>query len=599
MDFSYTTPNGVYRYVANADREGYDREVPVEYGDSVSFDFAAYLFSSSIGALYYTNVKEWIPAKDLEVLNPEYWDFSTRRIKLGSASLVKGLEYGLVNSRQNDSLLLFMTSDLVYGTENMGVVNPDQPVVWAVKSSETMIKVIRAILSVFIVAVSVASCAKQPSDDLGGRQQLAFEEWMKYYGDGAVKQSTGIYTKKLDSLPGNVIRHPQEGNWIRVNYTGRILNTGNIFVTRDSATAQLQGTFQYYTHYVPEYFQFKSDNGSVPSGMLYALGEMNAGDVVRAYIPYGLAYGTSGTSFGSGYEGQVASVPGSTPIIMDMELLEIVADPVIAENELVQDFAYNEWGKTIEDTVRANIYRRTLSLGKDTATVKADTTVSVYYVGRFMDGFVFDTNIEDTARKYNIYSSSNRYDSITVNTGGTDTTYVKGFYHAIVGMKFGETAQTVFTSAYGYGSTLQSPENETWINPYTPLMFTIMVIPPNGDGTAYHPYSIKGVKALTKDEDDVWITGYVVGAVDGASVETGAVYSDTVKVKTNILLSDIRTPDDASRVVAVELPEGTIRDKLNLVDNEAIYRKKIVVRGNIRQYLGQTGLVDVTQYVKK
>ena len=127
-----------------------------------------------------------------------------------------------------------------------------------------MIKVIRAILSVFIVAVSVASCAKQPSDDLGGRQQLAFEEWMKYYGDGAVKQSTGIYTKKLDSLPGNVIRHPQEGNWIRVNYTGRILNTGNIFVTRDSATAQLQGTFQYYTHYVPEYFQFKSDNGSVP-----------------------------------------------------------------------------------------------------------------------------------------------------------------------------------------------------------------------------------------------------------------------------------------------------------------------------------------------
>lgn len=55
-----------------------------------------------------------------------------------------------------------------------------------------MIKVIRAILSVFIVAVSVASCAEQPSDDLGGRQQLAFEEWMKYYGDGAPsKQSTG------------------------------------------------------------------------------------------------------------------------------------------------------------------------------------------------------------------------------------------------------------------------------------------------------------------------------------------------------------------------------------------------------------------------
>ena len=256
--------------------------------------------------------------------------------------------------------------------------------------------------------------------------------------------------------------------------------------------------------------------------MLYALGEMNAGDVVRAYIPYGLAYGTSGTSFGSGYEGQVASVPGSTPIIMDMELLEIVADPVIAENELVQDFAYNEWGKTIEDTVRANIYRRTLSLGKDTATVKADTTVSVYYVGRFMDGFVFDTNIEDTARKYNIYRLFEplRFDHREYRRNGYDL--CEGFLPCDRRDEIRETAQTVFTSAYGYGSTLQSPENETWINPYTPLMFTIMVIPPNGDGTAYHPYSIKGVKALTKDEDDVWITGYVVGAVDGASVETGS-----------------------------------------------------------------------------
>ena len=51
MDFSYTTPNGVYRYVANADREGYDREVPVEYGESVSVDFAAYVVSSAGGAL--------------------------------------------------------------------------------------------------------------------------------------------------------------------------------------------------------------------------------------------------------------------------------------------------------------------------------------------------------------------------------------------------------------------------------------------------------------------------------------------------------------------------------------------------------------------
>lgn len=91
MDFSYTTPNGVYRYVANADREGYDREVPVEYGDSVSFDFAAYLFSSSIGALYYTNVKEWIPAKD--------WRCSIRVLGLLDAADQAGQRFARQRSR--------------------------------------------------------------------------------------------------------------------------------------------------------------------------------------------------------------------------------------------------------------------------------------------------------------------------------------------------------------------------------------------------------------------------------------------------------------------------------------------------------------------
>ena len=43
-----------------------------------------------------------------------------------------------------------------------------------------MIKVIRAILSVLSLPCRSLPAPKQPSDDLGGRQQLAFEEWMKY-----------------------------------------------------------------------------------------------------------------------------------------------------------------------------------------------------------------------------------------------------------------------------------------------------------------------------------------------------------------------------------------------------------------------------------
>ena len=52
----------------------------------------------------------------------------------------------------------------------------------------------------------------------------------------------------------------------------------------------------------------------------------------------------------------------------------------------------------------------------------------------------------------------------------------------------------------------------------------------------------------------MWITGYIVGVVDGTSVEENAQYAQTVSFKTNILLSDKRTAKKASEVIAVELP---------------------------------------------
>ena len=62
-----------------------------------------------------------------------------------------------------------------------------------------------------------------------------------------------------------------------------------------------------------------------------------------------------------------------------------------------------------------------------------------------MDGFVFDTNIADTARKYHIYdnSSSSKYDSLVVSLKSEDTSVVRGFYEAIKGMRYGETAEAL------------------------------------------------------------------------------------------------------------------------------------------------------------
>jgi len=461
-----------------------------------------------------------------------------------------------------------------------------------------MNKIVRVLTAGIVAAVCLSSCAKEPSVDWNALREDAFEAWMNQNVEGAEKQASGVYIKKLHS-ESNVVKPPKDGDWVLIDYTGRIMTTGDVFTTRDSAVAQRQGTFQYYTHYAPELVEYVKD-GEMIDGLYYTLAAMTEGDSVETYIPPALSYGEYGGSFGNGYQGEISSVSANTPVVMNLRLDKIVSDPLMYENTLVREYAYEKWGLGVNDTVAKSMYRRVITPGRDTARIGKDSIVCLYYVGRFLDGFVFDTNMADTARRYHIYDAddSNKYDSISLTVGSRDTTYIKGFYTAVEGLRYGDVAQVVFPSIYGYGSTGTSESGATVIGPYSPLVFTIEVLPRYGDGTARHPYTRQGVQLVDGDENGVWATGFVVGAVEGSSVETSAKYSDTVTVKTNILLSDIRTASEPSRVFAVELPEGEMRDALNLVDNPSIYRKKIAVYGNITQYLGEKGMVGTTQYTK-
>ena len=44
--------------------------------------------------------------------------------------------------------------------------------------------------------------------------------------------------------------------WVMINYTGRTMASGDVVVTRDPEIAKYQGTFNYYTHYTPDYVPF-------------------------------------------------------------------------------------------------------------------------------------------------------------------------------------------------------------------------------------------------------------------------------------------------------------------------------------------------------
>lgn len=116
----YTVQEGVYKFVANSNRDGYDNAPMAIAGDSVIYNFEAYTFISSPEALFYTNKPEVI--KTLTGLNSQYWIKEPLRVKVGTTPMMKGLANGLPYCKQGDSVVLFITSDLAYGDKQAGIV---------------------------------------------------------------------------------------------------------------------------------------------------------------------------------------------------------------------------------------------------------------------------------------------------------------------------------------------------------------------------------------------------------------------------------------------------------------------------------------------
>lgn len=113
------------------------------------------------------------------------------------------------------------------------------------------------------------------------------------------------------------------------------------------------------------------------------------------------------------------------------------------------------------DSLKKGLYFKELSSGTGDS-VKAGTSISYNYVGRLLDGFVFDTNIEDTARKYKIYQAGKSYTPLTYEVKESDpenpnaeNSLVKGFAYAISNMKMGGKAITFFSSEWGYGQAVK------------------------------------------------------------------------------------------------------------------------------------------------
>lgn len=466
------------------------------------------------------------------------------------------------------------------------------------------------------VAALLASCAKPVDYSVDEQLNVIFEAYVQEHAAGAVKMDEGIYMEKLRESPKVGGITPRDSNWVKINYTMRnmspVLSTE--FATRYAPIAERLGIDKPYTYYAPEYMKY-GDDGEMLLGIYYALGHMKEGEIYRVYIPSYLAFDQDGSedtyppAYGYGVEN--FQVSPNSHIIVDLELAEVVPDPEVAEIEQVRRYATQAMGLSLSDTLTENVYMRTLFYSStETEDVGRETTILYRYMGSFLDGFIFDTNIADSAINRGQYIPGRAYTlSATTTTGIAGISIetlepvavIAGLDSALCHMKYGEVAEVVMPSSYAYGEEGNYPTGDdggavmgTIIPPYTPLRFVVQAGPKYGNGTRAFPYHVQG---LQRDgaQNDVWFWGYVVGAVHGSDM-SGAVFGRYVRDRWNIILGESGNTAMADFAVPVELPAGQMREDLNLASNVKRYTMRVLVRGDVTNYLGTLGITNVTEY---
>lgn len=328
-------------------------------------------------------------------------------------------------------------------------------------------------------ALAVCACAKAPSTGANEDAKLYFESWMQVHHPEAVRTKLGAYV--LDEVPGTgaAFAEEKDGVYVRVDYVTTSLD-GTITGTTLESVSQQLGSYQFGNYYGPVFWY--CGEGSLAAGIEEALGTMRVGGSKTFVLP-GWLQTLSRYDSAEAYE---ENVSGGSPAIYEIRLQEIVRDVAQWETDSIAGYIPRSFpGKAAADSLEYGFYYFRTGEPSSDEKLPADTTIYINYIGRLLNGTVFDTNVKDSAKFYGIYSASRSYEpsSITFSTEGegedAETTaqmgsssVIPGFSKILTQMHPHEKGSGVFYSTFGYGSSGSGAS----IPAYSPLRFDIEIV---------------------------------------------------------------------------------------------------------------------------
>lgn len=346
-----------------------------------------------------------------------------------------------------------------------------------------MTRSMKRILYISLAALVLCACAKDPVEGQNDKNKLYFDAWAQVNHPGASRTALGSLLIADEPGTGAAVGTADDNPYVQVRYTVRNLE-GSVSATTDEALSRQLGEYSEVNYYGPVIWN-RSAQTLMP-GLEDALSGMRCGGSRTVVIPGWLLGSYDRYDKEQDY---LDNVTAKQSQIYEIHLDGVISDIVKWGADSAGRYVSRHFPpRTVQDSLKYGFYFVMTGPPTSVDTFKADTTIYVNYIGRRLDGTVFDTNLKDTAKFYGLYSASRSYGPAAIKWYGSEGTYtditmtaygsssagsvINGFAYALDQMRPHEKGTAVFSYNWGYG---QSGSGDA-IPAYSPLRFDFEIV---------------------------------------------------------------------------------------------------------------------------
>ena len=351
-------------------------------------------------------------------------------------------------------------------------------------------KKIHRLIPYIIVAAAIAACAKASTESANEANKRYLDAWISINHPGLNAQwngkedPDGLYIIPGETREGTGAEITDNGYAI-VSYTTTDLE-GNFTAYTDAVTAQQMGTYDSTYYYGPQVWL--TMDGTIPAGVQDAIVGMKVGGRKKIIVPSWLmTYSTYSTA--KKYLNTSSSYSNT---IYDFTVEDFTEDINNWQIEKIKERINEAYGgiDSFNQDIRLDttgFYFKSLAQqNAEPVAFESDTTIYINYTGRLLNGLMFDTNVERTAKDNGLYSEGKTYGPVKIQWGESfsditmdGSSVISGFAMALWNLNdLGDGGKMdkgigIFYSPLGY-STSGSGSS---IPAYAPLVFEIEIVP--------------------------------------------------------------------------------------------------------------------------